>query len=216
MPFFPKDAANSCIRRAERLLDLAANELPGRRIKNDLRRSALVMAVTAIDSYMHWLVYRRISEVRQLRDLPKQLARLDIAFADFASLADATIDARQAQRDIRPWVHVKNVVQKRLQRETFQSYDQVASAFALAGIDKAWSSTAVLLGISPEAIKTRLNQLVQRRNQVVHEGDIKRASLPRDLRFNSVDHAAILAEVRWIKTLIDAFEQVVTAQNPPT
>jgi HEPN superfamily RiboL-PSP-like protein len=169
MPFHPIDAASSCVRRARRFLALAQERLPDSKIKTDLRRSALVMAVTAVDSYMHWLVYRRVSDVRREGDLPKVLSKLDVPFSDMASLADAAIDARRTKHDLRPWVQVKNAVQRRLLRETFQSYDQIGQAFALAGIEKGWSRTADVLGVKPDEIKDRLNHLVQRRNQVVHE-----------------------------------------------
>ncbi len=70
------------------------------------------MAVTAVDSYMHWLVYRQISEVRKEGDLPKSLAKLDLPFTDIASFADATIRDRKNGVDTRPWVQVKNAMQK--------------------------------------------------------------------------------------------------------
>lgn len=215
MPFHPVTAANACVRRARRFLTLAEAELPDNRIKTDLRRSALVLAVTAVDSYMHWLVYRRISEVRREGDLPKVLAKLEIPFSDFASLADAAIRARQEDRNLRPWVQVKNAVQRRLLKETFQSYEQVGQALAIAGIEKGWSRTADVLGTKADDIKTRLNRLVHRRNQIVHEGDIMRASRPQSLQYNDAEHDEISADVDWIEQLVAAIEQVVAAGNAP-
>ena len=215
MPFHPINAANACVRRARRFLALAEAQLPDVKIKTDLRRSALVLAVTAVDSYMHWLVYRRISEVRRDGDLPKVLAKLEIPFSDLASLADTTIRARQEERDVRPWVQVKNAVQRRLLKETFQSYEQVGQAFSLAGIEKGWTRTATVLGMRADDIKTRLNQLVHRRNQIVHEGDIMRASRPQKLQYNDVEQAEVLSDVDWIEQLVTAIEQVVAAGNPP-
>lgn len=215
MPFNPISAAEACIRRSRRLLALAEQALPDARVKNDLRRSALVMVVTGIDSYMHWLVYKQISALRRAGDLPKSLAKLEVPFTDMGALADAVIESRARGVNSRPWVQVKHAMQRRLLKETFQSYDQVATAFAWAGIEKGWSRAAVELGEQPNAIKARLNALVHRRNQVVHEGDITRASRPRKLRYNEVDHARIVAEVDWIESLIQAIERVVQAGNPP-
>ncbi|MBB3196875.1 hypothetical protein FHS28_004300 [Roseateles terrae] len=164
---------------------------------------------------MHWLVYRRISEVRREGDLPKVLARLEIPFSDLASLADSSIKARQEDRDLRPWVQVKNSVQRRLLKETFQSYEQVGQALALAGIEKGWTRTAAALGVKADDIKTRLNQLVHRRNQIVHEGDIKRASRPQKLQYNDVENDEVSADVDWVEQLVAAFEQVVAAGDPP-
>ena len=194
MPFLPFDAARACIRRSRRFLGLANEpDLPDGQIRNDLRRTAIVMSIAAIDSYMHWLVFRRLSEVRREGDLPKSLAKFSVPFADLASLADALIAARRAERDIRPWVQVKNAIQKELLKETFQSYEQVGGALALAGVEKGWSRTAARMGCTADAIKQRLNRLVHRRNQVVHEGDITRASRPQALSYNEIDHDEIFA-----------------------
>ncbi|WP_141018299.1 HEPN domain-containing protein [Azoarcus sp. DD4] len=215
MPFLPFDAARACIGRSRRFLALAEHQnLPDPQILNDLRRTAVVMAVAAIDSYMHWLVFRRLSDVRREGDLPKSLAKLSVPFSDLASLADALIAARRANREIRPWVQVKNSVQKELLRETFQSYEQVANALALSGVEKGWSRTAVKIGCTANDIKERLNRIVHRRNQVVHEGDITRASRPQNLKYNSVAHDSVVDDVTWIEALLTAIEEVVNEGNP--
>lgn len=215
MPFQPKNASDACIGKSRALLALCAHQLPDAALKDDLRRSALVMAVTAIDSYMHWLVYRRLSDVRIEGDLPKAFAKLDVPFTELASLADATLRGRRQGTNTRPWVQVKHVMQKRLLKETFQSYEQVATAFALAGVEKGWSRVAAKLTISTDNLKTQLNALVHRRNKVVHEGDITRASRPQRLTYNAIDHGSIEADVNWVQSLIDAIEQVVSEGNLP-
>jgi RiboL-PSP-HEPN len=214
MPFLPKDAARACLRRSRRYLTLAAGNLPDTKIRNDLRRSALVMSMASVDAYMHWLVFRRISEVRREGDLPKSLAKLDLPFGDLALLADATINAQRQDRHIRPWVQVKNALQRQLLKKTFQSFDEVSTAFSLAGIERGWSRVAEKLGISSEDIKLRLNNITHRRNQIVHEGDITRASRPRRLRYNKINHATVMSDVDWIEQLLKCVEKVVNEGNP--
>lgn len=212
MTFYPKQAANTCIRRAKRFLELADNHLPVNRAKNDLRRMALVMAVAAIDSYMHSLILRRIAAVRRSADLPKSLARLDIPFSEFARLAGASIKAQREGRTSRPWVQVKSSLQERLLKETFQSYDQVAIALSIAGVEKCWSKITAELGETVDENKEWLNNLVKRRNQIVHEGDMKRAPRPQKLRFNDINQAEAEQEVEWVETLIMAIDKVVERQ----
>ena len=209
MPFLPIDAAQACIRRSQRFLALASENLPDSKIRNDLRRSALITSVAAIDTYMHWMILRRLSSVRRQGDLPKALARYDMEFSEIANLADAIIAAQRLRKGLRPWVQVKDSLQKRLLQQTFQSYEQVGTAFALAGIDKGWSRIADILAVKAEDIKSKLNQLVYRRNQIVHEGDITRASRPRKLQYNEVDHDKVVADVDWIEKLVNAIEAVV-------
>lgn len=209
MTYFPRQVADTCIRRAKRFLDLADNRLPVHRTKNDLRRMALVMAVAAVDSYMHALVLRRIATVRRAADLPKSLALLNMPFSALASLADASIKAQREQRTARPWVQVKSSLQERLLKETFQSFNQVATALSLAGIEKGWSKIAKELGETPKENETWLNNLVHRRNQIVHEGDMKRASRPRKLHFNDIHQTEAEQEVEWVESLIKAIDIVV-------
>ncbi len=208
MAFRPIDAANSCISRSRELL--VASQLPQVAVvREDIIRSALVMTVGAMDSYMHWLVYQEITEVSKSQaGLPKKLANLDIPFSELASLADAVLEGRREQTDTRPWVQVKNATQRRLLRETFQSYDQVSGAMAMAGISKGWTQTAKHLNTTSDAIKTRLNQIVHRRNQIVHEGDITRASKPRKVKLSLINHADVSADVTWMEKLIGGIEAI--------
>lgn len=211
MAVLPSDVAKTCVERSRRLLTLADHEdLPDTKIRQDLRRYAIVMAVVAIDAYLHWLIHHRIGAVRQ-KGLPKAFAKLTLPFPDLASMADNFIEAQQQQprKDVRPWVQVKNSLQRRLLKETYQSSEQVGNALALAGIEKAWSKIAAKLGIGAEQAKAQLDQLVMRRNQIVHEGDIARSPRPHKLTANPIDKAAVAASVDWIESLIAAIEQVV-------
>jgi hypothetical protein len=91
MPVTPKNASDDCIARSRALL--AHARVPGTAagLRDDLGRLALVMAVAAVDTYMHTLVLRRVSNVRGA--LPKALRELDIDFEWLAYLADATVVA---------------------------------------------------------------------------------------------------------------------------
>jgi hypothetical protein len=187
---------------------LVEESLPLPRAKKDLRRMAVVMAVAAIDSYMHAIVLRRVSTVRK-EELPKILRRVAIPFEELASLADTSLEARRAKRRARPWVQVKNTLQRCLLQETFQSFDQVGDALAMAGVEKGWSKVAAQLGEPADSIKATLNALVHRRNQIVHEGDVMRASRPRRLRLNQIYHQTTKEEIDWVESLLDAVEAVV-------
>jgi len=212
MAFSPQAAAQACLANGRRLLQLASQPLPVPDVGDDLCRSALFTAVAAIDTYMHWLVFQRLLKVRYRSGIPKALARAEIPFSALATLANSAIEAQRNGSRIRPWVQVKNALQNQLLSQTFQSYDQVATAFALSGIDRAWPKVATQLGVQPSDIKQRLNHLVHRRNQIAHEGDIMRMSKPHNVRFNSIDHATVAADVNWVETLLNAMQAVVAAE----
>jgi RiboL-PSP-HEPN len=208
MAFGPYDAAKACIRRSRRLIALSQEDLTDPKVKKDLRRAAVVMAIAGIDSYMHWLVYHRISKIRVKGDLPKSLAALDLPFTEIAAMAESTVRARAT---IRPWVHVKRAMQKRLFKETFQSYDQVGQALSWSGVEKPWKTVAGEMGETAPSIKSRLDSLVHRRNQIVHEGDILRAVRPRNLKYNDIEHDQVVCDVDWLERLLKAIETIVQA-----
>ena len=83
-------------------------------------------------------------------------------------------------------------------------------AFAIAGIDKAWAKIASELAENCKDIEVWLNDLVHRRNQIVHEGDMKRAPRPRSLQFNDINHAKIKNDIDEVASLINAMDKVVT------
>jgi len=164
---------------------------------------------------MHWIVYKRLSELRGKGDLPKAFSKLDIPFTELASLADSVVAARSRNVHSRPWAKVKNTLHQRLLKETFQSYDQVATAFALAGIEKGWTRVAAEMGMQPAEIKVRLGGIVHRRNQIVHEADISRSSRLRQPKYNLIRHAKVEADVDWVEFVIQSTEKVLNASNPP-
>lgn len=212
MPISPKQASDVCIVRSRRYLTIATRRFADDQAASDLYRSAVVSTVAAIDTYMHWLVINRLSAVRFTSELPKSLARTTIPFSDLAELADSTIDAQREERNIRPWVQVKNSIQSQILQKTFQSFEQVSDAFSMAGIEKPWRKISTEAGQPTSAIKTKLNRVVHRRNQIVHEGDIRRGSRPRNIQLNEISLRYAQSQVDWMDHLIAAMQRVVDAE----
>lgn len=209
MGFKPIDAAKACLRRSRRFLALSEEDLSDPKIKNDLRRSAIIMVTAALDSYMHWLVIQRVSILRQEGDIPKALKKYKLPFSDLATLADAVIAQRKKGKDARPWVQIKNSLQRQILTDTFQSYEQVSSAFSMAGVERPWKKVAKELGVSTDDIRKKLNGIVHRRNQIAHEGDIQRSSRPRRLKYNAIEHDQVEKDINWVDSLIKAVEVVI-------
>jgi len=85
VPFTPHDAAAHTLSRAEGLLDAASGSRLPAGVADDLRRLAVVMAVAAIDTYMHRLI---VSRAYEHDELPGKLAGLNIPFEQALALAD--------------------------------------------------------------------------------------------------------------------------------
>lgn len=209
MPLSPKRAGNNCLARARGLLRSSTLTEVAPRTREDLRRLALVMGVVAVDAYMHWAVFRRLSEVRREGELPKALRQLQVPFDELAFLAEATVAARRRGVDSRPWVQLKNAAQKCLLRKTLQSSRGVGDAMAMVGINDGWKSVATAMNLKAEEVKSRLDMIVDRRNQIVHEGDLARQSRPRRVRRNPIGRLEVEGDLVFLESLVNALHGIM-------
>ena len=210
MAFGPYDAGSRFIGRAVELVD-ASRSVPDLResIRSDMRRLSIVMAVGAIDTYMHRLVLDR---AYTHGELPGALARLGVPFEWLLAQADQTkLAARSKPRRSRPRVAVKRQLRDRLLRETFQRYEEVSGALGMAGRSGNWEAIGQQMTppMTPDQIGARLNEIVTRRNQIVHEGDYRRLERPRDSARNAVSYTQARRDIEFISALIDAIHAVV-------
>ena len=207
----PRVAANLCLKRANRVLALARSLSSGpyTRQRNDLRRFALVMAVTALDTYMHRAIMKAASVERSGGNLPRALRDERVPISSLEELAKAVVEGRKKGVHTRPWVRVRNTLHRALLRRTFQSFDDIGRGMSQLGVQNGWSKVAVELGTAPAEIRERLNRIVLRRNQVVHEGDFVRQVRPQQVKYNSVDDEVVRDDVRWVSELLNAIDQVV-------
>lgn len=208
MPLRPRKAAESCIRRAQRFLDLANQRLPDSRVKNDLRRMAIVMAVAAVDTFMHAVVLSAVGSTAANQP-GNALRAIDVTFGDLLDVVDKVVRARRERVVSRPRVQAKTVLHRRLLRVTYQSSEKIGQALAAAGVVEGWKKVAKELNERPTAVKEKLDHLVHRRNQVVHEGDLRRLVRPQRISFNRIKHRDVVAEVKWVRSLLDALDKVV-------
>jgi HEPN superfamily RiboL-PSP-like protein len=226
MAFEPHDAATHALGRARALLASTAltkrtrivRLRSGKRrvrpwlplsVASDMRRLSVVMAVAALDTYMHSLVVTRAYTHSQL---PGGLARLEVPFeALLAQADDAKEAARRPPHNSRPRVGVKRQLRDRLLLETFQSYEGVSRALGMAGLSGRWKEIGKQMSpqMQPNEIKARLDEIVRRRNQIVHEGDYERKERPRKARTTPMSSTQARTDIDFISSLVDAIHGVI-------
>ncbi len=189
--------------RADALLAFASTA-PDPLIRDDTRRSAIALGVAALDTYLHWALADA-----PLKQMPSALKGLDVPFGDLVDLSEAMVKNRAK---IRPKVRARGVLERVILRLTFQSSRGVEDAMLMLGTRKAFNkiSTAITPPQAVTDIKERLNRIVHRRNQVVHEGDLQRQSRPQQIRRELTDDSAIQADLDWLRTLIAAIDAVLS------
>jgi hypothetical protein len=136
----------------------ANSEIPA---KDNMLRAALTMLVSAIDTSVHELVIsavvRKLIDGQHVFDISKQLVSIQCILEP--ELSQRIV---MAEADIR----------RQYAKETFQSSRQLETVLASIGINKMWSRLSSRLGNTPEEIKLKLDLMVRRRNQIVHEADL--------------------------------------------
>ncbi len=185
----------------------------------DLARMALVMGLSALDTYLHWAILKKVYEKKD--SLPTKFKKLKVEFGELATLANQTIAAQQDEKPkdnqkkklSRPWVKVKLTLQKQLRYQTFQSPRQIDTAMNLIGISSIWSTIATKRGEKAEVIITKLNKLYDRRNQIAHEGDLHRLARPRNISLNEISPKYTSDALDWLEKLIQDIDVVVSTSH---
>jgi hypothetical protein len=201
----PKEAADNALTRARALLSYSQDDELPKGVAEDLVRTALVMGVAAIDTYLHAAVLRTVRAWRPTASL----AKLEIRFNELCLLVERVAKDRREDANSRPWVRVKDALQERLLKVTFQSSREVETALAMCGVKKGWNKITTERKIGATALKQRLDPLVHRRNRIVRESDQQRTSRPRGMRLESIDPGRVKRDLNWVDRLIAAIDAVL-------
>ena len=130
---------------------------------SDLLRTQIVMAVSALDHYIH-----EIARVGMLEVYARQRP-LTTAFQRFQVTMDNVLLGPRAP-GVSMWFETE--IRERHGYMSFQHPDRIADAVRLFSSCDLWSSVASQLSMTAENVKTQLQLIVERRHKIVHEADI--------------------------------------------
>jgi hypothetical protein len=82
----------------------------------------------------------------------------------------------------------------------------------MAGRSKDWAPIGKEMSppMRPEEIKARLDSIVHRRNQIVHEGDYERLQKPQKAKLNPISQAQAREDIDFVAHVIEAIHVVLT------
>lgn len=186
---------------------LAANLTPALR-PDELLRAEWAARVSALDLYVHELVAQRMLAIFERRAAPSPAYlrfRLSMDTLQRISAAVTATDASAAfDLDVR----------EQLGKMTFQFPEDIAEAIRLCSDIELWNEIALKFGATQaskngvaKALKRNLSFVVQRRNKIVHEGDLQPIA-PRDPW--PILRADLTALTVQIEQLVQAIDQLVT------
>lgn len=144
---------NSLKAQASSVLDLS-----------DMLRAALVLAVSALDYYIHEVVRIGMLEIhRGQRPEPPAFSGFQISLGN----ARAGINAGQ---NIDSWL--EDEIRQRHSYKSFQQPNAIADAVRLICDKKLWEEVSINMGSPAKDIKQQLSLIIDRRNKIAHEADI--------------------------------------------
>jgi hypothetical protein len=128
----------------------------------DIQRAAVVMAVSAMDHYVHERVRQGVHEVLAgTRDRTTAFERFPVSMA---ALLTAKDDVEST------WVD--GAVRAQHAHRPFQNTSDIADAFRLISAKALWVEVAQEMGTQPQTVKATLKTITDRRNKIAHEADI--------------------------------------------
>jgi hypothetical protein len=145
----------------------------------ELLRAEWASRVCALDLYVHELVAQGLVEIFEGK------RPSTAAFAKFSVSCDALMRVQAASTASERRAAFDLEVRTKLNRMTFQNPDDIADGVRLISECKLWNEVAFHFGATQanfvfetKSIKKQLAMIVDRRNKLVHEGDLQ-PSLPR-------------------------------------
>lgn len=130
---------------------------------SDILRASLVLAVSALDHFVHEFVRRGMLEVHR-SNRPTTDAYLSFR-VPMAAAREAIADTGrdewldQAIREAHGWL-------------SFQHPDKIAEAIRFMSNVRLWEQVASELGMTSRAVRTQLGAIIDRRNKIAHEADM--------------------------------------------
>lgn len=164
---------------------------------SDILRAELVMAVSALDHYVHEVV-----RLGMLKSYHSPSARTP-AFSRFQVTLDSVFDGFAGPASD-SWLEEQ--ISLRHGYQSFQRPDKIAEAIRLISEVELWNEIGNRLGLSGRQAKQELCLIIQRRDKIAHEADMD-PSFPGQ-RW-PIDAALVAEAVDFIDQLVRTIHSIV-------
>ena len=130
--------------------------------KSDLLRAQLVLAVSALDQYVHAITLRGMLDVFEAKRGPTDsYLKFKITMGAFVSAGPPVGHA---------WF--ESEILERHSHTSFQQPDKIAGAIGLFTDVDIWGQVALRMATTKKDVRARLKLIVDRRNKIAHEADL--------------------------------------------
>jgi hypothetical protein len=171
---------------------------------DELLRAELVLAVGALDCYVHDLVRSG------MRGFFKAGKGESNAYLNFAVSLDFIKKLLWASSDSEKLSLFGQEIRRLHAYRTFQTAENISQALSFIGIKAIWDKVGVILGMNSSDVRIRLDLVVDRRNRIVHESDVD-PSLGIGNKY-PIDFPSIDKAVGFLNSVAHAIHQIAQAE----
>jgi hypothetical protein len=187
------------VRQLDKIYLLIKDKLP--LLEEDLSeilRAEIVLAVSALDCYIHDLVRVEIVQTYDGRKpVTKQIDEFSIPLL-FAKSIDNSISLADKLS------FLDNAIRHVNSSDSFQSPRSIEKALGIINLRKIWSSISPEIGISADDIQKRLSLIIYRRNKIAHESDLDYLTGVK----NPINHPDTVSVVNFIEQYCEAIDSI--------
>ena len=164
----------------------------------DVLRAELVLAVSALDQYIHEVVKLGILSIHA-RARPHTPA-----FLKFGVTLESALAGMNNPNDA-SWL--KDTIKSNIGHKSFQKSDKIAEAIRLISDVKLWEEVGKQLNIQSSTAKDNIDIIVDRRNKIAHESDIDPTNPGQLWPINS---GLVDDSIMYIEQLVEAIHVCIT------
>lgn len=177
---------------------------------SDILRAELVLAVSALDYYIHEIVRLGMQEIYiGNRTTTHAFLRFNVSLEGVLqgfTVTDFKDDGKSKSKvEYVDWLD--NEIRLRHGWQSFQRAEKIAEAIRLISNEQLWQRVADYLKKDSQDIKRTLDLIVNRRNQIAHESDTDPTSM--DSRW-PIDESMVEESIDSIELIADAISKVVS------
>jgi hypothetical protein len=170
----------------------------------DILRAEIVLAVSALDCFIHDLVKQGMIETYQGVRMPsKQFESYQIPFK-FLKLIENTDNQDEKL------IFLENAIKEINSKDSYQAPKGIDYALQFISIKKIWQKTSELMNINAEDIKTELSLIIDRRNKIAHEADYDALTGTK----TPIDQQNINDVIQFIEKFCESIYQVAQNTTP--
>ena len=168
---------------------------------SDLLRWQWVLAISALDKYIHDIVRTgMVQEFQGTRPKTEKYLNFRIDMNRYGSFSSS----------LAPEIDFENEIIRQHGILAFQHPDKISDALAYIWPEQhKWEqiSQHMATAISAKDIRTKLNNIVVRRNQIVHEGDCLSQIIP--FQQQPINEADVDDVISFVSELVDAISALI-------